>query len=324
MVDIRAVRPLPRPVTLEAVKAEKRLATMALVTNSRLSVQPVTAAEWAIVCEMGGLDASQVRPRPRLTEGLRPKHHPPPACRTSLALRHKRCLTRLARRPAGAEGFLGRSPVSDKVYDVPAEWAKRAWVDEAQYEEMYKRSINDPDGFWGEHGKRIDWFKPYTKVKNIVVRSAQRLDQVVRGRRHQRRLQLHRSPSAQARRPDRDHLGRRRSVEVQAHHLRRTRRPGRPFRQCAERPRRQEGRPRHDLSADDPRDGLRDAGLRAHRRDPFGRVRRLLARRARRPHRGRQVGSRHHRRRGPARRPQGAAEGQRRRRRREGGRRQDT
>ena len=55
MVDIRAVRPLPRPATLEAVKAEKRLAKMALVTNSRLSVQPVTDAEWALVCKMGGL-----------------------------------------------------------------------------------------------------------------------------------------------------------------------------------------------------------------------------------------------------------------------------
>jgi predicted RNA-binding protein with PUA-like domain len=55
MVDIRAVRAIPRPVTLEEVKAEKRLASMALVTNSRLSVQPVTAAEWALVCKMGGL-----------------------------------------------------------------------------------------------------------------------------------------------------------------------------------------------------------------------------------------------------------------------------
>ena len=55
MVDIRAVRPLPQPVTLEAVKAERRLAAMALVTNSRLSVQPVTDAEWGLVCEMGGL-----------------------------------------------------------------------------------------------------------------------------------------------------------------------------------------------------------------------------------------------------------------------------
>ena len=55
MVDIRALRPLPRPVTLEAAKAEPRLKGMALVANSRLSVQPVTEAEWAIVCEMAGL-----------------------------------------------------------------------------------------------------------------------------------------------------------------------------------------------------------------------------------------------------------------------------
>ena len=55
MVDIRAVRPLPRPVTLEEAKAEKRLASMALVTNSRLSVQPVTEEEWALICKMGGV-----------------------------------------------------------------------------------------------------------------------------------------------------------------------------------------------------------------------------------------------------------------------------
>jgi predicted RNA-binding protein with PUA-like domain len=55
MVDIRAVEPLPKPVTLEAAKAERRLAKMVLVVNSRLSVQPVTDEEWAIVCEMGGL-----------------------------------------------------------------------------------------------------------------------------------------------------------------------------------------------------------------------------------------------------------------------------
>ena len=55
MVDVRAVRPLPKPVTLDAVKAEPRLKTMALVTHSRLSVQPVTDEEWRIVCAMGGL-----------------------------------------------------------------------------------------------------------------------------------------------------------------------------------------------------------------------------------------------------------------------------
>ena len=54
-VDVRAVEPLPQPVTLAAMKAEKRLTDMVLVNQPRLSVQPVTGAEWAIVCKMGGL-----------------------------------------------------------------------------------------------------------------------------------------------------------------------------------------------------------------------------------------------------------------------------
>ena len=53
-VDVKAVEPLPTPVTLAAIKAEPRLKDMALVKYSRLSVQPVTAAEWKIVCHMGG------------------------------------------------------------------------------------------------------------------------------------------------------------------------------------------------------------------------------------------------------------------------------
>jgi acetyl-CoA synthetase len=56
--------------------------------------------------------------------------------------------------------------MSDKIYNVPAEWASRAWISNEKYLAMYKRSLEDPHGFWGEHGKRIDWIKPYTKVKN--------------------------------------------------------------------------------------------------------------------------------------------------------------
>ncbi len=51
-------------------------------------------------------------------------------------------------------------------FHVPAGWAERAFVDQAHYEAMYKASVEDPDAFWGEHGKRIHWFHPYTKVKN--------------------------------------------------------------------------------------------------------------------------------------------------------------
>ncbi len=53
-VDIKAIGPFETPVTLDDCKAEPRLAEMILVNNSRLSVQPVTEAEWKIVCEMGG------------------------------------------------------------------------------------------------------------------------------------------------------------------------------------------------------------------------------------------------------------------------------
>jgi len=55
VVDLKAVKAMPRPVTLAHVKAEPRLAKMSLVTSMRLSVQPVTPEEWKIVCELGGV-----------------------------------------------------------------------------------------------------------------------------------------------------------------------------------------------------------------------------------------------------------------------------
>ncbi|APX89800.1 ubiquinol-cytochrome C reductase [Brevirhabdus pacifica] len=54
-VDIRAIRPLPTPVTLEQIREEPRLAEMVLVRNSRLSVQPVADDEWDLICELGGI-----------------------------------------------------------------------------------------------------------------------------------------------------------------------------------------------------------------------------------------------------------------------------
>ncbi len=56
--------------------------------------------------------------------------------------------------------------MSERVYDVPAEWARRAYIDDAKYREMYARSISDPDGFWSEEAKRLDWIKSPTKAGN--------------------------------------------------------------------------------------------------------------------------------------------------------------
>jgi acetyl-CoA synthetase len=53
------------------------------------------------------------------------------------------------------------------LFPVPADFAKSALIDGATYQQWYDRSVADPEGFWGEHGKRVDWIKPYTKVKNV-------------------------------------------------------------------------------------------------------------------------------------------------------------
>jgi predicted RNA-binding protein with PUA-like domain len=54
-VDVKGVAPMPKPVTLEAIKKDAKLRDMALVKYSRLSVQPVTDAEWKLICKMGGM-----------------------------------------------------------------------------------------------------------------------------------------------------------------------------------------------------------------------------------------------------------------------------
>ncbi len=56
----------------------------------------------------------------------------------------------------------------NKTYPPSAEFAANAHADKAKYDEMYARSVRDPEGFWGDEGKRLDWIKPYTKVKNTT------------------------------------------------------------------------------------------------------------------------------------------------------------
>ena len=56
--------------------------------------------------------------------------------------------------------------MSEKTFPVPATIAGRALVDPARYADMYALSLSDPEGFWGEHGRRIDWMTPYTRVMN--------------------------------------------------------------------------------------------------------------------------------------------------------------
>jgi acetyl-CoA synthetase len=56
--------------------------------------------------------------------------------------------------------------MEETVYKVPKHWKNQAFIDKREYEKRYAKSIENPDKFWGKHGARIDWIRPYTRVKN--------------------------------------------------------------------------------------------------------------------------------------------------------------
>ena len=182
----------------------------------------------------------------------------------------------------------GNRPMSEKLHPVHGrEWAARAWIDEKAYRSAVQAlDQTTPTGSGARSGKRIDWIKPYTRSR--TPRSGPTTSRSSGSR-------TARSTSAPTASTG---ISKTRGDQVaiiwegddpdagREDHLSAAARARLQVRQRAEGARRQEGRPRHDLPADDPRGGLRDARLRAHRRGAFGRVRRLLAGQPRRPHRG--------------------------------------
>ena len=53
------------------------------------------------------------------------------------------------------------------LHRVPAEWSAKAYLNQSTYQSTYSASTNDPESFWAEQGKRLDWFTPYTKIKDV-------------------------------------------------------------------------------------------------------------------------------------------------------------
>ena len=60
-----------------------------------------------------------------------------------------------------------KSGPKELIFKVPKKWSKNAYVDKNKYEKKYRLSIKDNEGFWRKEGKRIDWIKPYTKIKDV-------------------------------------------------------------------------------------------------------------------------------------------------------------
>ena len=210
-------------------------------------------------------------------------HRPAPSATPPAAMQQEGCGT-LAHRAARAARDLQWSDEMSDLY--PVDPAFGATIDGDAYERMCAAALADPDAFWRDDAAAPRLDRAPTRIKDV---SFDRDDFHIRwfadGELNASVNCLDRH-LADARRQDRDHLGSRRSGDaVAAHHLPRAARARLPARQRAAQPRRAQGRPRHDLPADDPRGGGRDARLRAHRRGALGGVRRLRAGVDRRPHR---------------------------------------
>ena len=148
----------------------------------------------------------------------------------------------------------------------------------SRYHEIYARWQRDPEGFWGEAAREIDWIEP---AKKVFDPKSRRLRALVRRRRLQHLLERGRPPcECRARAAARDHLRLAACRNEADDHLRPAADRDAGAGRHAARPRRRQGRPRHPLHADDSRGGDRHARLRAHRRDPLGGVRRLCRQRA--------------------------------------------
>jgi acetyl-CoA synthetase len=59
-----------------------------------------------------------------------------------------------------------------KLYEVPAEFAARTRIRREDYDRLYEESVRDPDGFWARMGERINWIRPYTRVKDVSYDAA--------------------------------------------------------------------------------------------------------------------------------------------------------
>ena len=183
-----------------------------------------------------------------------------------------------------------------RTFPPSPEVVKHALLNAAQFNALYERSLREPEKFWLEQARTLEWFKPPTVARKFTWDTDARKIQHTWFEDGELNLtrQLPRPPSENARQPDRHHLAGRAGGGSQEDDLRGIAPRSLQVRQRAQIARRQKGRPRGDLPADDRRGRRRDARLHPHRRHPFHRVRRVQRGFAVRPHQRFHLQAAHH------------------------------
>ena len=189
--------------------------------------------------------------------------------------------------------------VETRVFEPPKSFAKKAEIKSlAKYRKMYRKSIENPDKFWAKEARELEWQERWTKVFTWRAPFAKWF---VGGKLNVSENCLDRHLTGRNRNKAAIHLGRRAGRQAHAH-LSAIASRSLPLRERAEAKQDSQRRSRHHLHADDSGSGHRDAGLRAHRRGAFGRLRRIQRgqhsrshrrlRRDRRDHGGRRLSAR--------------------------------
>jgi acetyl-CoA synthetase len=81
--------------------------------------------------------------------------------------RHETAVLEAAGRSSQYRQNYPRNAMSETVIPVPAEWKRRAYIDAAKYEDMYRISVTDPEGFWASEARKLEWIKPFRNVKDV-------------------------------------------------------------------------------------------------------------------------------------------------------------
>ena len=197
--------------------------------------------------------------------------------------------------------------MAGKLYPVTDAWRGSAYVNDKSYKSLYDASISDPEGFWRAQASRIDWLRPFSKVKNtsfgpeeVSIKWFEDGTLNVCANCVDRHLATRGDQVAILWEGDDP------SMDLKITYRQLHERVSR-LRKCAQKTRRQKRRSRYNLPSDGPRGGVCHARLRSDWGNPLRSLWRLLSRQLGEPHLGLRFRCRYHSRRRHARRPQSAA-----------------
>ena len=171
-VQVRFVEKLEYPVSLENIKKNNEICHLPLIKQSRLSVMPIDYKSWKIIIKMGRMRQGDKSAK---KEKKRKKKAKPKKRKSQRNKTKKRKFKRLKlkkksprkRKTLSKKLEFSKDEEGNTLIQVSDHWSKQGYVNKAKYQKKYNLSVKENDNFWRKEAKRINWIKPFTKVKDV-------------------------------------------------------------------------------------------------------------------------------------------------------------